>query len=77
MQEHRNISVTLRSKCSSDPQAQVTKVSLIPIRGGLDLFTVTESILRKIINSLSCLMCIDFCNYTGIGGKGAGGRKCS
>lgn len=71
----QDISVILRSKCGSDPWARVTKVPLSPIRGGLGLFTVTESIPRKIINSLSCLMCIDFCNYNGVGGKGAGGRK--
>lgn len=75
VQEHRSLSITLRFKCSSDPRAWITKVSLIPIRGCLGLFTVTESILRKIINSLSCLTCIDFCNYNRIGGEGAGGRK--
>jgi len=60
-------------KCNSSPCTSITKVSLISIKGGLDLFTVTQSILGKIINSLSCLMCIDFCNYNEIGSKG--GRK--
>lgn len=62
----------LTFKCISGPWALVTKVSLVSIRGGSGLFTVTQSILRKIINFLSCLMCIDFCNYNEIGGKGRG-----